>query len=72
MREIHFGNVSIFYSADETLVPDADYRINKNQAQTRHTLDCLRKYCAATYDNSIPVAIRLHRSDDVGINQEPG
>ena len=72
MREINFGNVATFYSADETLVPDANYRVNKNHAQTRHTLDCLMEYFATRFGDSLPRARRSQRNDDVGINQEPG
>lgn len=48
MREIRFGLVAEFYATDETLIANAGYRADANQAQTRHSIECLRKYFVET------------------------
>lgn len=48
MRELRFGSVAQFYSADETLIPNASYRGDANQDQTRHSIGCLRNYFEST------------------------
>ncbi|MDY7567486.1 hypothetical protein QN400_21270 [Pseudomonas sp. RTC3] len=44
MQEVSFGLVAKFYSADETLIPNASYRGDVNQDLTRHSIDCLQMY----------------------------
>lgn len=45
MIEIDFGNVALFYSASDTLEPDASYDgKNERQDQTKFSIACLRNY----------------------------
>lgn len=45
MSEINFGNVALFYSAGDTLEPDASFDgKNERQDQTRFTVACLKNY----------------------------
>lgn len=48
MREIIFGSVAKLYLARETLIPNANYRQDGNQAQTLHSIDCLAAYFEET------------------------
>lgn len=57
MREISFGLVSEFYSADETLIPNASFRGDANQNQTRHSIACLKSYFDET---CYPRSAQLH------------
>lgn len=45
MSDVNFGNIAIFFSASDTLEPDASYDgRNAQQDQTRHSIACLRQY----------------------------
>ncbi|MNU01499.1 hypothetical protein D3C72_2449250 [compost metagenome] len=45
MSEIYFGSVALFYSAGDTLEPDASYDgKNARQEQTKRSIACLRNY----------------------------
>lgn len=53
MRDIDFGNIAVFFSAIDTLEPDASYDgKNARQDQTRQAIASLRvyfkEYCSTT------------------------
>ena len=48
MNEIRFGLVAKFYFAHETLIPNASYRPDINQEQTRQSIEGLKTYFQET------------------------
>jgi hypothetical protein len=50
MSDIDFGNVALFFSAEDTLLEDASYGgINEQQRQTIDTISSLRGYFSKSY-----------------------